>query len=112
VLLKGGVTSGPERFKQYERSRDPLFAVLSRDAAKFGVSTSAVETAYDHIKESARQVALANADRSLSRIYEARNRELKQHLGTTLYARVEPALRAPTVSFSVDQAQISQSLRR
>jgi hypothetical protein len=112
---------GPVRFKEYQRSRDPLFAMLNRDAAKFGVSAPALETAYDLIKESERQVVFVNADRSLSeaekrdsaaRIYESRKRELEQHLGPTLYARVERGLWAATVSFSDDQAKISQSLRR
>jgi hypothetical protein len=114
-------TLGPARFKLYERGRDPIFAMLSRDAARFGVSEPAVETAYDLIKQSEREVALVNADRSTSaaakrdsaaRIYESRNRELKKHLGPTLYARAERALKAPTVSFSADQAQVGQSLRR
>lgn len=111
---------GPARFKQYERSRDPLFAMLSRDAAKFGVPEPAVDTAYDLIKQSERQVALVNADRgtsdavkrdSATRIYESRDRELKKHLGPALYARAQHALRPPAVSSSVDQGQIGRSLR-
>lgn len=112
---------GAARFKLYERSRDPLFAILSRDAAKFGVSEPAVETAYDLIKQSERQVALVNANRSTSnaakresaaRIYESRDRELEKHLGPVMYARAERALRAPAVSFSVEQTQVRESLRR
>lgn len=110
---------GSERYLQYQRSRDPVFVLLSREAGKFDVGAAKVESAYKLIQETDQQIASIEQDRNKSSetrqklvgsIYESRNQELRRQLGNAMYARVESALGRRATPFSLNQPQVSRSL--
>jgi hypothetical protein len=108
---------GQERFAEYKRGRDPIYGMLASSATKLRVAESVVDSAYALIQDAERKAVAIKLDdktpseakrRSLANLYEARNRDLKKHMGDALYSELEVVLAPQRSALSAGRPMLAR----